>query len=290
MYDKKMPEFTIMEYKHLIDSSCIEPSDWQRIVSDIETNYYNYDGFVVIMGTDTMAYTASALSFMLENLAKPVIVTGSAIPMSNVFNDSFRNLILSVLFASYPYFTEVCVFFNDRLLRGNRSSKVDSTSLGAFDSPNFPPLAIVGAEIKLRAHLAHKPPHRAFSVQKKLTNEIVVFKLIPGFDDSVLYNIIMSRTKSLIGIILELYGVGNAPTKRVSLLKALMAAKERNIVVVASSQCMTGGVYLETYEVGAQMSKLGVISGMDNSILLFEFNYACILFNKYFLINFYSCL
>jgi L-asparaginase len=145
--------------------------------------YFDYDGFVIIHGTDTMCYTASALSFMLENLAKPVVFTGSQLPLSNIYNDSRRNLVLSVIFAGFLDIPEVCVFFDDRLLRGNRSVKVDSRQLSAFDSPNFPWLATVGTEIRLNHGVFLPPPKRRFSVHTLLNTCISVVRLIPGFDD-----------------------------------------------------------------------------------------------------------
>lgn len=144
MSSADMPDVKIKEYDHLIDSSMMGPDDWAKIASDIEEMYYQYDGFVVVMGTDTMAYAASALSFMLENLGKTVVFTGSQIPFFEVYNDARRNLIISILFAATSDFPEVCICFNDKILRGNRAVKVNSLSLDAFDSPNFPPLATIG--------------------------------------------------------------------------------------------------------------------------------------------------
>ena len=142
-----MPQYTIIEYSPLIDSSCMVPKDWVKMATDIETNYLLYDGFVVIMGTDTMAYTASALSFMLENLAKPVILTGAQIPIAEVYSDARRNLIVSVIFAGNTSFHEVCICFGDHLLRGCRAIKSNSNALHAFTSPNSPPLATLGVAL-----------------------------------------------------------------------------------------------------------------------------------------------
>ena len=160
----EMPDFIIKEYLPLLDSSLMGPCDWIKIATDIEENYLKYDGFVVIMGTDTMAYCSSALSFMLENLGKPVIFTGSQIPFCEVYNDARRNLIVSIIFAVSSEFPEVCILFNDKLLRANRSVKVNSVALDAYTSPNFPPLASLGAFINERKDLALPQPKAAFKV------------------------------------------------------------------------------------------------------------------------------
>lgn len=144
----EMPQYTIMEYSPLLDSSCMLPEHWVQIASDVEANYLLYDGFVIIMGTDTMAYASSALSFMLENLAKPVIFTGSQIPIAEVYSDARRNLIVSAIFAASSSFNEVCIFFGENLLRANRSIKLDSLGLHAFSSPNMPALATLGVHLE----------------------------------------------------------------------------------------------------------------------------------------------
>jgi L-asparaginase len=143
-----MPQFTIIEYDKLLDSSCMTPEHWVQIATDIEANYLLYDGFVIIMGTDTMAYAASAISFLLENLAKPVIFTGSQIPIAEVYSDARRNLIVSCIFAASSSFNEVCIFFGEFLIRGNRSIKLNSMGLHAFTSPNYPPLATLGVHLE----------------------------------------------------------------------------------------------------------------------------------------------
>jgi L-asparaginase len=185
-----MPEFTIMEYDPLLDSSCMGPKDWIKICQDIEENYLNYNGFVVIMGTDTMAYAASAVSFMLENLGKPVIFTGSQIPYCEVYNDARRNLLVSIIFAAVSEFPEVCICFHDSLFRANRTSKVDSSSLAAFDSPNFPALATLGAFINERRDLALPQPRGPFHAHKVLESNVIVLKLVPGFDDESIFALV----------------------------------------------------------------------------------------------------
>ena len=238
------------------------PEHWIRIAQQIETSYFHYDGFVVIMGTDTMAYASSAISFMVENLGKTVVFTGSQIPFCEVYNDARRNLIVSMIFAvSSFHIPEVCLCFNDRLLRANRAVKVNSIGLSAFDSPNFPPLATLGAFIDVRRDLIMDPPKAPLKVNKLLVSAVLVVKLVPGFDDESIYAIIRSA-KSLKCIVLELYGTGNGPSKG-PLLGAIREAKENNIMVVVVSQCIRGGVSLDTYSMGKEFQDAGVISGGD---------------------------
>ena len=201
----EMPTFTIIEYNPLIDSSCMGPKEWIKICTDIEANYFKYDGFVVIMGTDTMAYASSAVSFMLENLGKTVVFTGSQIPFCEVYNDARRNLIVSVIFAATSDFPEVCVCFNDSLFRANRTVKVDSGSLAAFDSPNFPALATLGAVINERKDLALPQPRGPFKAHITLESNVIVLKLVPGFDDESIFALI-NNSKKLRAIVIEMYG------------------------------------------------------------------------------------
>lgn len=257
-----MPQFIIKEYDVLIDSSCMGPEHWITIASDVETNYDKYDGFVVIMGTDTMAYAASALSFMLENLGKPVVFTGSMIPFANVYNDARRNLIVSMIVAATSEIPEVCVCFNDKILRGNRTLKMNSTGLDAFDSPNYSPLATLGTTIRQRKELVLRHPNGAFYTNKNLNAKVIVIKLVPGFDDEAI-QVLVRHSVSLKAIVLEMYGTGNGPSTKTPLLNAIREARAKGIVVVALSQCVRGGVLLETYTMGLEFSNAGVISGGD---------------------------
>lgn len=181
------------------------PTHWVQIAEMIEKNYFTYDGFVVITGTDTMAYAASALSFMLENLGKPVIFTGSQIPLSQIYNDAHRNLIVSIIFAGNSEFPEVCICFHDKILRANRTTKVDSVGLNAFHSPNFPPLATMGARIQQNIDLVLPPPRGALRVHKKLESDVVVVKLVPGFDDDSIQVIIILITIIILVLLLLYY-------------------------------------------------------------------------------------
>ena len=258
----EMPDYHIIEYDPLLDSADMAPSDWLKIAEDIEDNYFQYDGFLVICGTDTMAYVASALSFMLENLAKPVVVTGSQIPFCEVYNDARRNLIVSMIFASREDFLEVAIYFHDRLIRGNRASKINSFRVDAFDSPNFPRLAEVGVNITTRLDLALRVPRGPFRVHKKMNTNIMVIKLVPGFDDRCVMGIV-TQSSTLRGLVLEIYGTGNAPARKDGLAQAIKEAVQNGIVVVATTQCVTGGVVMEKYAVGELLAQAGVVSAGD---------------------------
>jgi L-asparaginase len=262
MENVEMPVFDIKEYDPLIDSSCMCPIHWISLATDIEQNYLKYDGFVVIMGTDTMAYASSALSFMLENLGKTVVFTGSQIPFAEVYNDARRNLIVSMVFAVYSDFPEVCVCFNDKVLRANRTVKVSSHSLDAFHSPNFPPLATLGTSIQENREVSLSQPKGSLRVHKALDSHVIVIKLVPGFDDESIQAMV-KHSKNIRAIVLELYGTGNGPSKKEGLVKAIGEAHQKGIVVVAVSQCLTGGVRLDTYSMGKEFENAGVISGGD---------------------------
>jgi L-asparaginase len=206
----EMPATSLVELLPLIDSSDMSPADWDRIALTIEATYWRYDGFVVVMGTDTMAYAASALSFMLESLGKPVIVTGSMLPLSDLFNDAQRNVIVSVVIAGMLAVPEVCVFMDARLLRGNRTVKTNTDGLDAFDSPNLPPLATLETGIRLRSALVLPLPKGRFRVHCRLEKNIAVWRMIPGFSDEYIANAIEHST-SLRAIVVELcVGEGRA--------------------------------------------------------------------------------
>ena len=207
--DPEMPEIIAHEYEPLIDSSDMGPGDWQNLAKDIATNYLHFDGFVVLMGTDTMAYTASALTFMFQNLGKPVILTGSQIPLREPYNDARKNLIMACIFASSDTVSEVCIFFHDRLLRGCRATKVNTSKLLAFDSPNIPPLAEIGINIDENLHLFRPPPRGCFRVNTAMDTRLITLRLVPGFDDTTIIDMIhAARETHLKGLILQLYGTG----------------------------------------------------------------------------------
>ena len=201
------------------------------------------------MGTDTMAYCASALSFMLENLGKPVIITGAMLPLADVLTDARRNLVASIVVASALPVAEVCILINNRLLRGNRTVKVNSAGLDAFDSPNFPPLALLEAGVRFRPRLVLRPPPSnspPMKAVRRLATSIAVWRMIPGFDDEY---VVLSIAKSslLRAVILELYGTGNLSARKETLIQALSDAVKKGIVVVAASQCLRGAVDLAAY-------------------------------------------
>jgi L-asparaginase len=260
----EMPDFTISEYQPLIDSSNMTPSDWQRIADDIKANYDDYDGFVVLHGTDTMAYTSSALSFMFENLSKPVIVTGSQIPLSQLRSDGQVN-VLNALFiaANYPI-SEVSLFFNNKLYRGNRCIKAYADGFNAFDSPNMPVLLEAGINIQLVAGtLAHSVDNvEPLQLSIMTPQPVGVVHLYPGISSEVIENVIKQPVKALI---LRSYGVGNAPQDK-ALLACLRKAKEQGIVVVNCSQCIKGTVNMSGYATGNALSQTGVISGHDMTL------------------------
>ncbi|GMI49315.1 hypothetical protein TrCOL_g11624 [Triparma columacea] len=257
-----MPLCYIKEYKELIDSSAMGHSEWCMIARDISENYYKFDGFVVIMGTDTMAYAATALSFMLENLNKTVVFTGSQIPFAEVYNDARRNLIASIIFASNQDFCEVCLFFNASLLRGNRSVKQNAFGLDAFSSPNFPPLATLGVNTVTRKDIALPPPTAPFRLFTDFETGVVTVKLIPKFDDEPLLMMVKHSSK-LRAVIFEMYGTGNAPGCKRGLMDVLSTCRTRGILVVVATQCSKGSVVMGKYSVGKALEGMGGVSAGD---------------------------
>ncbi len=255
----EMPNFTIHEYSPLIDSSNMTPADWQQIAEDIQANYNDYDGFVILHGTDTMAYTASALAFMLEDLGKPVIVTGSQIPLAELRSDGQSNLLNSLyLAANYPVH-EVGVFFNNQLLRGNRTSKVYADGFNAFASPNCETLLNVGINIDIMLGNVKPIRNTPLTISNITPQPIAIVTLYPGISDEVINNILLQPVKA---VLLLSYGVGNAPQSDV-LLNALRKANERGVVVVNLTQCMKGKVNMGGYATGDALAQVGVISGFD---------------------------
>lgn len=258
----EMPEFAVHEYPTLLDSANVRPSDWLAVGRDLVANYDRYDGFVVIHGTDTMAFSAAALSFLLEGLDKPVIFTGSQIPLVEVRSDGRENLITSMLIAARQPIPEVCLFFGDRLFRGNRATKVSAGGFDAFDSPNFPPLGEVGVDIELRLDLVRRPGEGEpvpLRLAEPAPAEIAVLKLFPGISARVVERVL---EPPVAGAVLETYGVGNAPEDP-ALLAALEAACGRGVVVVNCTQCLRGGVDMGDYATGGGLRRAGVVGGAD---------------------------
>lgn len=198
LQSSNMPDVFVHEYKPLLDSSDMGPSDWAVLANDIQSNYLYFDGFVIVYGTDTMAYAASALSFMLENLGKPVVFTGSQIPLCEPYNDARRNFIMALIFASrQPAIPEVSIFFHDRLLRAVRSTKVNTHLLMAFDSPNMEPLAKIGINIEENEHLLLPPARGALRVHTKMDTRTLTLRLVPGMANIFFITLRCIRLKSI---------------------------------------------------------------------------------------------
>lgn len=261
-YRDEMPLFTINEYDPLIDSSDMTPGDWQRIADDIQRNYGNYDGFVVLHGTDTMAYTSSALSFMFEDLGKPVIVTGSQIPLTELRSDGQENLLNALYIAANFPINEVGLFFSNRLYRGNRCFKAYADGFDAFDSPNMPPLLEAGININVIAGKVSDSRETSLTVSKITEQPVGVVHLYPGISAKLVENVLQQPVKALI---LLSYGVGNAPQDP-ALLKQFSQAKEKGIVIVNCSQCIKGKVNMGGYATGNALNQCGVISGADMTL------------------------
>ena len=256
-----MPQWDMIEFDPLLDSSNIAVEQWNQIGRAIRDNYRAYDGFVVLHGTDTMAYTASALSFMLEGLTKPVILTGSQIPLCRLRSDARDNLITSVLIAGAGNVREVCLYFGGKLIRGNRSTKASADGLIAFDSPNYHLLAEAGIDIRYNAPSLLSPP---LDVPFRLTEfkqvSIGVLKVFPGIQFSLFESIM---TESLKGIVLETFGAGNIPSYDNALLPIIKKAFENGTIITVCSQCQNGTVTLGAYATSSALTRAGAVSGYN---------------------------
>ncbi|KAG7363404.1 asparaginase-domain containing protein [Nitzschia inconspicua] len=261
-------EYQLHEYYPFRDSSDLGPADWATLAQDIKANYLHFDGFVVLTGTDTMAYVATALSFMLENLGKPVVFTGSQIPLCEPYNDARRNLIMAMIFASRDSINEVSIFFHDRLLRANRATKVNTHRLLAFDSPNLDPLATIGITIDENEHLILPPPKGALRVHTRMDTRLLTIRLVPGFDDGMIRQMIEANAEKqrLRALVLQLYGTGNIPSVKESFIQLLADAVDNDILVVASTQCFTGSVMMGHYATGRALEAAGVVSASDMTL------------------------
>jgi L-asparaginase len=269
---QQIPSLKLLDYKidnfcfnPVIDSSDMNPHNWGEIAKVIKANYEKYDGFVVLHGSDTMAYTASALSFMLENLNKPVILTGSQLPLGMVRSDGRENFITSIEIAAAqedetPLVPEVAIYFENQLMRGNRTTKYNAEHFEAFRSPNFPALADVGVYIKYNHSLIRKPNFKNLKVPTKMDNNIAVLKLFPGISKQTVES--MLRAEGLRAIVLETYGSGNATTEK-WFLDALEKGIKQGLVVLNVSQCQGGSVDMAKYQTGVMLHDIGVIGGYD---------------------------
>lgn len=258
----EVPDFDFVEYDPLLDSSNISVRQWVRLAEDIKEKYDLYDGFVILHGTDTMAYTASALSFMLEGLAKPVILTGSQIPFSEVRNDARNNLITSLIIAGNYHVPEVCLFFGNRLYRGNRSAKISSDELIAFDSPNYPPLGEAGVRITINESII-RGAGADLKLSKYEPQKIAVLKIFPGIQFEIFENILTSDLK---GIVFEAFGTGNIPADKEGLGRILKKAEDNGTVIVVCTQCVRGSAMIGRYQTSLPFAKAGAVSGYDMTV------------------------
>lgn len=254
-----------ISFDNLIDSADADPEFWIKIGNVIVENYDNYDGFVVLHGSDTMSYSASALSFMLENLTKPVIFTGSQLPIGLLRTDARENIIAALEMACMskngkPLIQEVCIYFENKLMRGNRTTKFSAENFDAFISPNYPALAKVGTDIKIFEEYLYRPNIDFLIFHKSLCTDIALVKLFPGMSVNILRNLI--NTPGLKGLIIESYGSGNAPTNS-DFIEVLKEAIDKNIVVLNISQCLVGKVIQGKYATSLKFQEIGVIGGKD---------------------------
>jgi L-asparaginase len=255
-----------LSFENPIDSSNMNPEQWVAIATIIDENYSKFTGFVVLHGSDTMSYSASALSFMLENLAKPVVFTGSQLPIGDLRTDAKENLITAIQIASLQQknksaIAEVCLYFEYKLYRGNRTTKINAEHFKAFTSPNYPAIAESGVHLNLISSLLlNKTSSKKLQVHKKLDDNIVVLKMFPGINENVIRSIL--KIPNLKGVILETYGAGNAPTAS-WFLALLEAAINDGLHIVNVTQCSGGSVSMGQYETSTALKTMGVISGKD---------------------------
>lgn len=254
-------------FNPIIDSSNVSSQEWIRLSELIKENYNKYDGFVILHGTDTMAYTASAISFMMQNLDKPIIFTGSQIPIGVLRTDGKENLITSVeIAAAYrngkAIVPEVCIYFQNHLLRANRTTKYSADHLNAFRSYNYPPLAEAGIDIHYNETYIRKVDSfmPSFDIATELCTDIAVIKLFPGITRSFVSAVL--RSEDTKAVVLESYGSGNAPQYD-WLINELKEAIEHGIIIINVTQCSSGTVNMELYDTGRELKKIGVISGKD---------------------------
>ncbi|KAF3084154.1 hypothetical protein TWF569_004479 [Orbilia oligospora] len=258
-YRKKI-RYCVLEFNPLLDSSSINAKGWKKIAFTIYNNYKEFDAFLVLHGTDSLAYTSSALSFMLQNLGKPVILTGSQTPMTELQNDATDNLLGSLLIAGHFMIPEVCLFFNHELYRGNRATKVNATAFAAFQSPNFPPLATVGINTTARWDLITRPNViEKFRVEENLDAQVACLRIFPGILPEMVEGVL--NLKNLKGLVLETFGAGNLPEDE-RLLQVLGEACRRGIIIVNVTQCLTGTVS-PLYAPGTALGRAGVVFGHD---------------------------
>ncbi|OAD45368.1 asparaginase [Polaribacter atrinae] len=256
-----------ISFEEPIDSSNMNTEYYISIVEIIEENYKKFDGFVVLSGSDTMAYTSSAISFMLENLQKPIIFTGSQLPIGDLRTDAKENLITSIEVASankngVPIISEVCLYFEYKLYRANRTTKISSEQFEAFTSLNFPPLAESGVHLKFNEHIVHQSKNKEndLIVRKNLVDEVVILKLFPGISNVVIESVL--NIPNLKGVVLETFGSGNAPNSE-SFISLLKKAIDKGIKIINVTQCKSGRVMMGHYDTSLLLLEMGVINGRD---------------------------
>lgn len=256
----------VVTFNPPIDSSDMTPAIWVKLANTIARNYSKFDGFVILHGTDTMAYTASALSFMFENLDKPIVMTGAQLPIGVLRTDGKENLITSIQIAAarkngVAIVPEVCVYFNSKLFRGNRISKRHADDFSAFSSVNYPPLAVAGVEIKFANDNIHHPVHKGIlKVRTEFDQNVVILKLFPGIGREVFESIL--NIPQLHGVVLESFGSGNIPTSR-WMISQIKNAIKKKIIFVNITQCQGGTVKMGQYETSTELLNAGVVSGKD---------------------------
>ncbi|KAJ5653321.1 hypothetical protein N7490_000324 [Penicillium lividum] len=262
-YGRKV-RYTVYEFEELLDSSSINAKGWAEIAQSIYQNYTLFDGFVILHGTDSLAYTCSALSFMLQNLGKPVVLTGSQAPMLELQNDATDNLLGSLVVAGHFMIPEVCLYFNNKLFRGNRTTKVSASDFAAFDAPNCPPLAMTTSmRTNVNWDMVHRPTSLAhFRIQTNLdTTHVACLRIFPGIKPEMVDAVL--KLDGLRGLILETFGAGNAPSGQDNaMINVLASAIQRGIVIINVTQCLTGSVS-PVYATGMSLSRAGVVAGLD---------------------------
>ena len=264
LFSEGMPQCELIEFDDLCDSSNISIADWTKMARCVEENYERFDGFVILHGTDTMAYTASALSFMLENLRKPVVLTGAQIPIGKARSDARDNLIGSVIIAGEGRAPEVCVYFGGLLLRGNRSTKVSADEMQAFSSPNHPQLASADIDIRYIDRLIRKENGGELNVVEFSRDlPIAVLKIFPGIQFKMFENIM---TEELKGLVLEAFGVGNIPQYDMELIPLIKKAAANGTIIIVCTQCLRGTVQLGAYETSSALKKAGALCGYDMTV------------------------
>ena len=262
-------KITTITFDPILDSSDISPKNWAEMACIIKHEYEKYDGFVILHGTDTMAYSASALSYMLKGLTKPVVFTGSQIPIGVLRTDGKENLITSVEIAAAKnkdgkaIVPEVCIYFQNNLLRGNRTRKYSAEYLAAFRSENYPPLAEVGIDIHYNYPYIHKADYSVeFNIDVNYCQDIILISIYPGITQKALSA--MLNVENLKGVVIRTYGSGNAPTKQ-WFYDEIESCIARGVKIINVSQCNSGTVQMEVYDAGKALSELGVISGYDST-------------------------